>query len=94
MDAYILALKALENGKLSNTYNLGTGFSVKELIDVVEKVIKIQIKKVVTGRRAGDPATLIADYTKIREELNWNPSRSIEKIVKDAWNWHNANRYD
>lgn len=96
VDAHILALKALEDGKSSNIYNLGngTGFSVKEIIDVVEKITKKDIKKIITDKRAGDPGTLIADYSKIKKDLNWNPSRNIEMIVEDAWKWHNTNRYD
>lgn len=96
VDAHILALKALEDGKPSNTYNLGlgTGFSVKEIIDTVEKVTKIDIKRVIAEKRTGDPGTLIADYSKIKNDLNWNPSRSIKTIVEDAWKWHNTNRYN
>ncbi|SKA93175.1 UDP-glucose 4-epimerase [Caloramator quimbayensis] len=89
--AHYLALKALYEGKDSNVYNLGNGngFSVKEIINSAEKVTGITIKKEVTGRRAGDPAVLIASSEKIAKELGWKPEyTNIEDIIATAWKWH------
>jgi UDP-glucose 4-epimerase len=42
-----------------------------------------------TGRRAGDPAFLVADSSRIRRELGWKPHyESLETIIETAWNWH------
>jgi len=74
-----------------NVYNLGNGngFSVKEVIDVCEKITNSNIKKEVVSRREGDPDVLIADSKKAVDILDWNPKfNSLEKIVESAWNWH------
>lgn len=90
-DAHILALKRLNNGGDSTIFNLGNGegFSVKEVIEVARKVTKHPIPAVVSPRRAGDPAKLVATSEKAMKELNWKPKyNSLEKIIETAWNWH------
>lgn len=90
-DAHILAVEKLRNGGESSVYNLGsgTGFSVKELLEVARKVTGHPIPAVVQARRAGDPAVLIASSDKIKAELGWNPKRdNLEAIIASAWNWH------
>jgi len=90
-DAHILAVEKLRNGGDSSVYNLGsgTGFSVKELLEVARKVTGHPIPAVVQARRAGDPAVLIASSDKIKAELGWNPKRdNLEAIIASAWNWH------
>jgi UDP-glucose 4-epimerase len=89
--AHILALKKLEKGGASSIYNLGNGegFSVKEVIEVAEKVTGCGIKQLRSPRRQGDPAVLIASSDKIRKELGWNPKYfRLELIVESAWKWH------
>ena len=84
--AHMLALNASRSGH----YNLGTGsgFSVKEVIDVAKKITGKKIETVISERRAEDPALLIADSSLARKELGWNPQQeSIEKIVSSAWEW-------
>ena len=88
-DAHILALHALEGG--SRTYNLGNGqgFSVKEVIDTARAVTGHEIPAAVTPRRPGDPARLVADSSKIRAELGWQPKYpDLGQIVQMAWDWH------
>ncbi|MBP2033861.1 UDP-glucose 4-epimerase [Clostridium algifaecis] len=89
--AHLLALKRLQNGGESRIYNLGNGkgFSVKEVIDVTRKVTGINIKAEIAGRRAGDPAILIASSEKAIKELGWQPKfNSLETIIETAWKWH------
>ena len=89
--AHSLALERLMNGGESRIYNLGngTGFSVKEMIEIARKVTNHPIPAEVAPRRAGDPAVLIASSDKAVEELNWKPKfNSIETIIETAWNWH------
>ncbi|WP_238884662.1 UDP-glucose 4-epimerase GalE [Clostridium sp. YIM B02551] len=89
--AHLLALKRLENGGESRIYNLGngTGFSVKEVIEVARKVTKHEIPAEVAERRAGDPAILIASSNKAVEELGWEPRfNTLENIIETAWKWH------
>ena len=84
--AHMLALNVPRNGH----YNLGTGsgFSVKEVIDIARKITGEKIETIVAERRPGDPAILIADSSLARKELGWDPKQeNIEKIVSSAWEW-------
>lgn len=89
--AHLLAVDRLRKGGESRIYNLGngTGFSVKEVIEVSRKVTGREIKAEVAPRRAGDPAILIASSQKAVEELGWKPKfNNLETIIETAWNWH------
>lgn len=88
--AHALAVEALQPGQ-ANTYNvgLGVGYSVREIIDVCREVTGHAIPAAEGERRAGDPPVLVADSTRIRQELGWEPRwQSIASIVQTAWNWH------
>lgn len=89
--AHSLALKRLMNGGESRIYNLGngTGFSVKEVVEIARKVTGHAIPAEVAPRRAGDPAVLIASSSKAVEELGWKPKyNTIDTVIETAWNWH------
>ena len=89
--AHILAVKYLNDGHESNIFNLGNGvgFSVKEVIEVARKVTGHAIPALVSERRAGDPAVLIASSDKAKKILDWKPEHaSLEEIIETAWNWH------
>lgn len=92
-DAHILALEALQDGK-SRKYNLGNGkgYSIREVLDVARTITGRDIKAQVGPRRPGDPATLIADSTRIQSELGWHPEfNQLNQIIETAWNWHKNN---
>jgi len=89
-EAHILALEALFEGMESKVYNLGNerGYSVREVINIAEKVVGKKIPVREGPRRAGDPAVLIASSEKIKKELNWTPKyNDLEFIIQTAWNW-------
>lgn len=89
--AHSLALERLMGGGESRIYNLGngTGFSVKEMIEIARKVTGHPIPAEVAPRRAGDPAVLIASSDKAVEDLHWMPQfNSVETIIETAWKWH------
>ena len=89
--AHSLALKRLMNGGDSAIYNLGngTGFTVKEMVEIARKVTGHPIPAEVAERRAGDPAVLIASSKKAMDELGWKPKYAdVETIISTAWNWH------
>lgn len=91
--AHILAVQYLRSGKPSNIFNLGNGvgFSVKQVIDTARAVTGHPIPAVVEGRRAGDPARLIASSEKARQVLGWNPQHDdLAKIIASAWKWHQS----
>jgi len=92
-DAHLLALKYLEAGNSSTAFNLGngSGYSVKEVIDVAKKVTGKEIKVIEGDRRPGDPAVLIAGSQKAKDVLGWEPELyDISTIIETAWKWHNG----
>ncbi len=89
--AHILAVEYLRKGNPSDIFNLGNGigFSVKEVIDTARKVTGHPIPAVVSPRRAGDPAQLIASSEKAKSVLGWKPEHAdLEEIIATAWKWH------
>jgi UDP-glucose 4-epimerase len=91
IDAHILALGYIQNGGVSEIFNLGSnqGFSVKEIVEAARSVTGHAIPVVIGDKRGGDPAVLIAASDKAKKILRWTPSRiEVEKIITDAWNWH------
>jgi UDP-glucose 4-epimerase len=91
--AHILAVKYLMEDNESNIFNLGNGigFTVNEVIETARKVTEDEIQAVVTPRRAGDPAKLIASSDKAKTVLGWKPKHEdLEEIIASAWKWHKA----
>ena len=91
-DAHIKAIEYLFTNEKSDFFNLGTGegTTVLELIDTVERITGKRLHVSLEDRRHGDPDVLIADNSKAKAVLGWNPIHSsIDNIIKTAWNWHN-----
>ncbi len=90
--AHILALEALgEHETLHYNLGNGSGFSVKEVVEMVREVTGHPVPAETTPRRAGDPAMLIADSSKVRRELGWEPQYpDLKAIVQSAWDWHQS----
>jgi len=85
--AHLLALEAADTAG-HRIYNLGNGagFSVREVIDAARQVTGRRINAVEVGRRAGDPAVLVASSERIRAELGWTPEKpELETMIADAW---------
>lgn len=83
----------LQPGK-SGFFNLGNGdgYSVKQVIEVCEKITGKKIPTIAQPRRAGDPPKLVAAANKAFTELGWKPQYpKLEDIVKTAWAWHQKN---
>lgn len=88
--AHVDALKYLLAGGESQILNAGygKGFSVREVISMVEKVHGQPLNVVEEDRRAGDPPILIAKCDKIKTVLNWVPKyNDLEIIVRSAYEW-------
>lgn len=93
-NAHILALEKLQKDETSGIYNLGsgTGFTVKEVIEAARKVTGHPIPTVITPRRGGDPARLVASSEKAKEELGWKPQYTdLEDMIGSAWRWFQEN---
>lgn len=91
--AHILAVKYLMEGNESDIFNLGNGigFTVKEVIETAKEVTQKPIKAVEEGRRAGDPAVLIASSEKAKKVLGWKPEHAdLHEIIESACKWHST----
>lgn len=88
-DAHLLALSRLDPGTY-RAYNLGTGSgtSVRQVIDTVQRVTGRPVPSRSAPRRPGDPPVLVAANAKAAADLGWRPKRSgIEEVVEAAWTW-------
>ena len=90
-DAHIKALNYASSSLRSDVFNLGSGAPASniELLDAVQKHTgKMNID--ILGNRPGDPAFLVADITKAKEILGWEPMQSsIDNVVATAVKWYN-----
>lgn len=91
-EAHVLALERLQPGKpLFYNVGIGKGYSVREVVQTAEAVAGRSIAVREGSRRAGDPAALVADASKIQRELGWQPRYpDLRSIIETAWNWHRA----
>lgn len=89
-NAHVQCLAAL--GDLPRlAYNVGTGrgYSVKEVVEMVERVSLETVPVRIEPRRPGDPPELVADSSALQTDLGWKPELSaLDQIVKDAFRWH------
>ncbi len=93
--AHVAALDHLLGGGSSGAFNVGTGsgFSVLEVLRAVEEITGQRVPFEIAPRREGDAAELVADSSKLRRMLHWEPRRSgISEIVRDAWAYFQASR--
>lgn len=87
--AHILALAPGKQG----FFNLGNGdgYSVRQVIEMCEKVSGKKIPSVAKPRRPGDPPKLVASAEKAIKVLGWKPAYPrLEDIITTAWRWHKA----
>jgi UDP-glucose 4-epimerase len=89
-DAHIKSLNYLADNNSSDIFNCGygEGYSVLEVVNTMKEVSGVDFKVEFTGRREGDPAVLIADNTKIKEKMRWQPKyNDLKLICKTALEW-------
>ena len=93
--AHYLAMQQLFDGE-SGQFNLGNGngFSILEIIKVVEKITGKTIPYRYVPKRKGDPASLVGSNLKASKILNYTPSYpDLQNIINTAWKWHKKNPY-
>jgi UDP-glucose 4-epimerase len=88
--AHLLALQGLQTHEtLICNLGSGSGFTVREVIEVARKITGHPIPARQCPRRSGDPAVLVASSERARALLGWNPQHSnLESIIASAWDWH------
>tara|TARA_B100001778_G_scaffold288319_1_gene256565 strand:+ start:716 stop:1702 length:987 start_codon:yes stop_codon:yes gene_type:complete len=90
-DAHIKSLNYASKNQVAEVFNLGSGApaSNKQLIDAVQKhagTMKVEMHE----NRPGDPAYLVADITKVKQTLGWEPTQSsVDNVVATAVKWYN-----
>ncbi len=90
-DAHIRALARLADESVSYNLGNGAGHSVMDVIRMVEQLSGRTAPVRIAGRRAGDPAVLVAASDKLRRETGWSPQYDrLEHIVKHALIWREA----
>jgi UDP-glucose 4-epimerase len=92
-DAHLRALDALTGGSSSEIYNVGTGtgYSVSEVVETVQRVSGVDFPVEMGPRRPGDPAELVADSSHLQQATGWQARYSdLETIVVSAWRWHST----
>ena len=90
IDAHLDALAYLRRGGASLVCNCGYGHgqTVKEVVDVVKRVSGVDFKVVMSPRRAGDPAAIVARADRAKAVLGWKPTRdNLDEIVRQALDW-------
>jgi UDP-glucose 4-epimerase len=91
---YLAMEKLLNEDGYCEFVNLGTGngFSVREIIQTAEKITGKKINSQIYPRRSGDPDKLIADISKAKSFLHWQPEYSnLDLILSTAWQWKRNN---
>jgi UDP-glucose 4-epimerase len=88
--AHLSALEKLTPGQgLELNLGMGRGYSVREVIAACRRVTGKPIPERIGPRRPGDPPILVADASRARRELAWQPEyQDIESIIETAWRWH------
>ncbi len=92
VDSHALGLKALEEGAMSNNYNIGIGkgYSNMEVIKMIEEKSGMRVNIKFGPRRQGDANALYASNKKIFDELGWTPKYDLDIIVESALKWHKS----
>ena len=96
VDAHVLGVNWLQEGKGSRVFNLGTGdgFSVREVMQIAAKVTGKPVPHEVGPRRPGDCTKLVSGAERAKTELGWQPERStLERMIEDTWRWHKTGGY-
>jgi UDP-glucose 4-epimerase len=97
VDAHVLGLSWLLDGKGSRVFNLGMedGFSVREVVDQSRVVTNRSVPIIECDRRPGDCTKLVSESVRANTELGRVPKRSnMRDMIQDAWLWHNNGTYD
>jgi len=88
-EAHVRALDAMGDWPrgLHRVYNVGTGTgsSVREVLEAIERVVGHGLGESIEPRRPGDPVALVADVDRIAEELGWRARFDVDEIVASAW---------
>lgn len=91
-DAHVRSLDHLAQGGATIGLNLGTGVgsSVLDIVRATERIGGCKVPIEMSPRREGDPVSVYADPTMVRDVLDWAPKHDLETIIATAWRWHST----
>jgi UDP-glucose 4-epimerase len=91
-DAHVRALAYLADGGATTALNVGTGqgSSVLDVIAATERISGRTVPYEMSPRRAGDPISVYADPTLVRDTLGWQSTFGLDEIIATAWAWHST----
>jgi UDP-glucose 4-epimerase len=95
-DVHLLALQHLEQGSPSGVYNCGYGhgYSVRQIVEAVQRASGARVPVEEAARRPGDPAELVADPARVKTDFGWRPRfDDIDAIVGSAYAWERDRRF-
>ena len=81
-------LESADPGHVAANVGTGPGYSVREVIEAITRTAGVDLRPVVRGRRAGDPAAVVADPAAMRALTGWESRRGLTDIVESAWESH------
>lgn len=89
-EVHSIAMQKLLEGAQSNFYNvgIGSGYSNKEILDMVKNVLGKELKVKYGQRRSGDADALFASIEKIKRDFSWTPKYGLKEIIETAFAWH------
>ncbi len=98
-DAHVAAARALaaageagETATLTLNIGRGEGVSVREMVNLINEITGHDVEPVVTPRRPGDPARVVASAERIGTELGWKAQHDVRSMISSAWEGWGANR--
>ena len=95
-EAHVLAVRRMIDGGDSGIFNVGTGegATVMQIIAAAEAVLGLKVPYTVGPRRAGDPPSLVADASRLKQAFGWSPRHSdLETIIRTAARWQKDRPY-
>lgn len=96
VDAHVLGMKWIQEGRGSRVFNLGTGdgFSVREVVNQARHVTNRPVPIIEGARRPGDCTMLVSGSSRAVSELGWSAAKSnMKQMITDAWRWHQTGHY-
>lgn len=90
-EAHYKALQSFDEREfIADAFNIGTGsgVSVRKIVNLAKEITGVDFKVIEEKRRSGDPEILVAESSKAKSLLHWDPKFGIEDILSSAWKWH------
>ena len=90
---HVAAVKFVEENKVCEVFNLGTGtgYSVLDMVHAFIDVNRVPVPYEIGPRRPGDIATCYADPQKSKDVLGWVAEKTLSDMCRDSWNWQSKN---